>query len=210
MNSYFLFLNDKEHEGKLNIDDLYEKQQKKDQKQLSIFNKLLNRIHQKIKLTSRSIKNDRYIWYHVPEYIFGEPVYDQGECIAYLVNQLEENGFNIRYIHPNTLFISWAHYVPGYVRSEVRKKMGLVLDERGNIVERLEENKEEDLNERMFKKDEPAKKDGKEFTPIQNYKPTGQFMYDREFLEKIENKTDGGGGGGGGGNQDKNSKHVRF
>ena len=38
--SVFLF-DEEENQGKINIDDLYEKQQKKDLKQISIFNKIL-------------------------------------------------------------------------------------------------------------------------------------------------------------------------
>ena len=48
--SIFLF-DEEETKGKINIDDLYEKQQKKDLKQISIFNKILNRIHNKIRIT---------------------------------------------------------------------------------------------------------------------------------------------------------------
>ena len=79
--SNFIHENEEEVKGKINIDDLYEKEQRTDLKQLSIFNKLLNRVHKRIQTTSRSRTKDKYIWYQVPEYIFGEPVYDQGECI---------------------------------------------------------------------------------------------------------------------------------
>ena len=37
-------------------------------------------------------------------------------------NKLKENGFNIRYTHPNLLFISWKHWIPQYVRTEIKKK----------------------------------------------------------------------------------------
>ena len=40
--SCFLFVDDEETRGKVNIDELYEKNQQRDLKQLSIFNKLLN------------------------------------------------------------------------------------------------------------------------------------------------------------------------
>ena len=40
--SCFLFTDDEESNRKINIDELYEKQQQKDLKQLSIFNKILN------------------------------------------------------------------------------------------------------------------------------------------------------------------------
>lgn len=184
--SIFLF-DEEETKGKINIDELYERQQKKDLRQISIFNKILNRIHNKIRVTARSRLGDKYIWFTVPEYIFGEPVYQQSDCIAYLVDKLEENKFYIRYMHPNSLFVSWAHFVPSYVRTEIKKKMGLVVDDAGNVIEKLDIGQGDNLNERMFQKP-TEKKETKVFTPISNYKPTGNFVYDREFFEKLEKK----------------------
>lgn len=51
--SNFIHENEEEVKGKINIDDLYEKEQRTDLKQLSIFNKLLNRVHKRIQTTSR-------------------------------------------------------------------------------------------------------------------------------------------------------------
>ena len=39
--SCLLFVEDEETHGKINIDDLYEKNQRRDLKQISIFNKLI-------------------------------------------------------------------------------------------------------------------------------------------------------------------------
>lgn len=70
--SNFLFSTDEESVGKINIDDLYAKSQQRDQKQLMIFNKILNRIHNKIKSTTRGQKKETHVWFVVPEFIFGE------------------------------------------------------------------------------------------------------------------------------------------
>ena len=186
--SIFLF-DEEETKGKINIDDLYEKQQKKDLKQVSIFNKIMNRIHNKIRITARNRNGDKYIWFTVPEYIFGEPVYQQADCIAYLVDKLEENKFHIRYMHPNSLFVSWAHIVPGYVRNEIKKKMGLIVDEYGNVVEKLEGREDVNLNERLMKTQAAAAMPEKKvYTPITNYKPTGKFVYDPSLFETLEKK----------------------
>ena len=186
--SIFLF-DEEETKGKINIDDLYEKQQKKDLKQVSIFNKIMNRIHNKIRITARNRNGDKYIWFTVPEYIFGEPVYQQADCIAYLVDKLEENKFHIRYMHPNSLFVSWAHIVPGYVRNEIEKKMGIIVDEYGNVVEKLEGREDVNLNERLMKTQAAAATPEKKvYTPITNYKPTGKFVYDPSLFETLEKK----------------------
>ena len=59
--------------------------------------------------------------------MIGVPKYDSDSCIAYVIDKLQENGFKIRYTHPNMLFISWQHWVPEYVRSEIKKKTGVVI-----------------------------------------------------------------------------------
>ena len=182
MSSYFLYTTDNDTEQKLNIDSLFDKNQQRNIKQISIFNKILNRIHNRITITGRTKKHDKYIWFNIPEYIFGEPVYDNGECIAYVVNKLEENGFYIRYIHPNTLFISWENWIPMYIRNEVKKK-GVIIDEKGNFVK----NVEKDAEIKMVN-DNTTKNDGKQYTPINQYKPTGNLVYNKDMFDKIEKK----------------------
>ena len=185
----YLTVDDEEAMGKVNIDELYEKKQRRDQKQLAIFNKILNRIHKRIKFTSNNKTNDKHIWFTVPEYIFGEPVYDQGDCIGYLVNKLEENGFHMRYVHPNTLFVSWANWVPSYIRTEIKKKTGIVIDEKGNLVEKTD-GEDGDSNSKMLNDNNngSSQKQKKEYTPINQYKPTGNLVYNPEMLENLEKK----------------------
>jgi len=190
--SCLLYVNDEEAQHKINIDDLYEKKHSRDLKQLSIFNKILNRIHRRIQITGRNKRHDKHIWFTVPEYIFGEPNYDQGECLGYLVTKLEDNGFFVKYMHPNTLFVSWENWIPSYTRNEIKKKMGIVLDEKGNVIEKLNEHAEfesHDPNERLLNATAAAaKKEQKQYTPIDKYKPTGNLVYNPEMFEKIEKK----------------------
>lgn len=194
--SYFIFANDEESTSKVNIDELYEKKQARDLKQLSIFNKILNRIHTRIRVTGRNKRNDTHIWFNVPEYIFGEPVYDKGECIAYLVNKLEENGFLVRYMHPNTLFVSWQHFVPAYIRNEFKKKTGKIMNDKGEISDPKDKDKEavvdeDDINAGIFNDHQtkgPPPKEKPNYRPVDKYKPTGKFVYDPTILEQIEKK----------------------
>ena len=83
---------------------------------------VLTRIHTRIKVTSRQNNNEQFCWFVIPEVILGAPKYDAPSCIVYVVNELKENGFKVKYTHPNLLFISWKHYIPGYVRSEFIKQ----------------------------------------------------------------------------------------
>lgn len=191
--SVFLYTNDEESSGKVNIDELYEKKKVRDLKQLSIFNKLLNRIHIRIRVTGRNTKNDQHIWFTVPEYIFGEAVYNKGECIAYLVNKLQDNGFLVKYIHPNTMFVSWSNWIPHYIRAEFKKKTGKLMNEKGDITDPLNETADtsKDLNQGLFNTGgdpKVQKKDPKQFTPIDKYKPSGKFVYNGDLLEKIDRR----------------------
>ena len=191
--STFLLNTDEDTEDNINIDDLYNRNQQRHLKELSIFNKLLNRIHTRIKHVSRTKNNEKFIWYNVPEYIFGEPCYNQGNCIGYLVVKLEKNGFLAKYIHPNTLFISWENWVPSYIRHEIKKKTGKIVDEKGNIIEKHNEQdveEESDINSTLFndKNNDLNQKEKKVYTSINDYKPTGNIIYKGDMFDKIEKK----------------------
>jgi hypothetical protein len=200
MTNIFTLENIEDFSEKLNIDELYEKKRQQDLNKLALFNKILNRIHVKIRTVSRQKVDEHFCWFLVPEIIIGVPKYDQAACIAYLIDKLKSNGFNIRYIHPNMLFISWLHWVPSYVRSELKKKTGINVDEYGNkIEENVEENGElkmlsnipSDPNDFMLNnksQDFKLKQPKKEYTPIKSYKPSGSLIYDDDLLNKIEGK----------------------
>ena len=195
MSSIFLFENEQEADGKINIDDLYEKNLRRDLKQLEIFNKILNRIHKRINVTARNKTHDKHVWFLVPTFIFGESAYNCSDCIAYVVNKLMENGFHVNYVHPNTLFISWDHWIPSYVRNEIRNKTGRKIDEKGRIiVEEEDENLEESETERKSKKGghvhfkEDEKDSSKKYKSTSDYKPTGKFIYDPDIVEKLQRR----------------------
>ena len=179
---------------KLNIDELYEKKRQYDLNKLALFNKLLNRIHVRIKNISKQRIDEQFCWFVVPEVIIGVPKFDQGSCIAFLMERLKDNGFQIRYIHPNTLFISWQHWVPSYVRTELKKKTGIVINEYGVKVDEDvsdDNNLTYDPNDLILKPKEPQNQNKlpkKNYTPINSYKPTGNLVYDEDLLNKIEDK----------------------
>jgi len=176
---------------KLNIDDLYEKKKNYDLTQLNLFNKLLNRVHIKIKTTSKQSINQQFCWFNVPEIILGVPKFDQGACIAYLMDKLKKSGFKVHYYHPNLLLISWVHWIPTYVRSEIKKKTGISINEYGEKIEELkldEENNDEDYNEFNNINSRELKKSKKEYKSTKIYKPSGNLIYDENILTKIDNK----------------------
>jgi hypothetical protein len=180
---------------KINIDELYEKKRQADLNKLNLFKKILNRIHIKIKNIPKYYKHEKCCWYVIPEIILGVPKYDNSGCIAYVMNQLTENGFKVKYFHPNTLFISWDHWIPSYVRSEFKNKTGIIINEFGEKIEEKNEDEEDELGTGLgpgsgsgLGKDIQQIKNSKKYTPINSYKPSGKLVYSEDLLNKIENK----------------------
>lgn len=186
MANIFTLENFTDFSEKINIDELYEKKRQTDLNKLELFKKILNRIHIRIKTTAKQNIHEKFCWFVVPEIIIGVPKYDQAGCIAYLMNTLETNGFKVRYFHPNTILISWDHWVPSYVRNEIKKKTGIEVNEYGEKIEQetIDENDvvlEEQVNIQQIK-------NSKKYTPINSYKPSGKLVYSEDLLNKIENK----------------------
>ena len=199
MSNIFTLDNIEDFTEKINIDELYEKKRQQDLNKLALFNKILNRVHIRIRTVSRQKVDEQFCWFLVPETIIGVPKYDQGACIAYLMDKLKVSGFNVRYVHPNLLFISWLHWVPSYVRTEIKKKTGIKINEYGQRIEEDEDdpdgkkmitNTPSDPNEYLLKQNEAqkGKQPKKEYTPINSYKPSGNLVYDDDILNKIGNK----------------------
>jgi hypothetical protein len=196
MSNIFTLENIEDFSEKINIDDLYERKRQQDLSKLDLFNKILNRIHVRIKMTSRQKIDEQFCWYVIPEIIIGVPKYDQGACIAYIMDKLKENGFNVRYVHPNALFISWIHWVPSYVRTELKKKTGIVINEYGEKVVTEEEDEKITLlpydisnaNNDLLKISKENKNNKKSYTPIKSYKPSGNLVYHDDLISQLGNK----------------------
>tara|TARA_Y100000389_G_scaffold198586_1_gene235373 strand:- start:536 stop:1051 length:516 start_codon:yes stop_codon:yes gene_type:complete len=163
---------------RLNIDELYETKQKSDLKKVNIYNKLLEKIHYKIKVASRQRKDNEFCYFVMPEVLIGNPNYDFQECLLYITSCLEGDGFLTKYIHPNLILISWRHIVPKYVRDEYKSKTGDQVDKFGNVIE----NKLDNYKNKLI---EPSKK-MLDKTNENTYKPSGKFIYDKDILKKIQ------------------------
>ena len=200
MSSIFTLENISDFSEKINIDELYERKKQYDLNKLDLYNKILNRIHVRIKTTARQKIDEQFCWFIVPEVILGVPKYDQGACIAYLLDKLKENGFDVHYIHPNTLFISWKSWVPTYVRTELKKKTGIVIDEYGKPIDKETKmisasSGPQNLDEGMFKMNEKTATsisniNKKKYTPINSYKPQGNLVYGDDLLSSLEDVFD--------------------
>lgn len=185
---------------KLNLDELYNKKQQQDLNVLNNYNKILQRIHNKIKYVSKNVVNDNCCWYLMPEMVIGVPKYDYKDCTAYTIDKLRANGFIVRYTHPNLLFISWKHWVPTYVRNEIKKKTGNVIDEYGNIINNDDNNNNTNMTNALENKDAKDNllfsnnkqiknintSSSKEYKDVKSYKPSGNLIYNNSLLEKLQ------------------------
>tara|TARA_B110000285_G_C14600264_1_gene370347 strand:- start:112 stop:540 length:429 start_codon:yes stop_codon:yes gene_type:complete len=90
----------------LNIDDLYETIDEKNNKRLEKFDGILTKIHSRIKYNSNLERT--FCFFQIPEFIIGVPLYNVSDLRNYIINSLKRNGFHIVYIDPNWLYISWS------------------------------------------------------------------------------------------------------
>jgi hypothetical protein len=108
MNTIFTVDDPENYVDKIDLDELYERKQQHDINTTNSYNTILNRIHNRIKTTSRKQLNEHYCWFVIPEMMIGVPRYDVAHCITYVMDKLQDNGFRLRYTHPNLLSLgSW-------------------------------------------------------------------------------------------------------
>lgn len=134
--------------SQLNIKDLYSTINKKTLQRMEIYDQTLQKCHKRI--VYHSSMQRTYCFFQIPEFIIGVPLFDHQEMKTYMINSLKTNGFQILYIDPNWLFISWE------------KKGSRILIENG-----AKDNKPKKIN-----------KPTNQFKPIDSFKPTGQFIYE--------------------------------
>ena len=199
MNILHNLTKDDEESYKINMDELYEKKQQRDLNTLNTYNKILTRIHNKIKYTSKQTITEKFCWYVIPEVVLGVPKFDHTSCTAFIIHKLRENGFIVKYTHPNLLFISWDHWIPTYVRNEIKKKTGIQVDSFGKELNQDDSNKNINTDNNfdniiLSKKSNSDStieiKDNKKlndnFKKIDSYKPSGNLIYSNELFKKMQ------------------------
>jgi hypothetical protein len=101
----------------LDINRLYDTINQKNRKRLQMFDEILKKVHARILYNSKLEKT--YCFYHIPEFIIGVPLYNIRDLKQYIMNSLKRNGFQLLYIDPNWLFISWE---PKTIKKESKKQ----------------------------------------------------------------------------------------
>ena len=163
--------------SKINLEELFDTDKNTEIQRKSIYLKILNRVHKKITTTSKIKNNNKYCFFIIPEIILGVPTFDTEDCKQYIIKSLLDNGFQIKYTHPNLLFISWSHILPSYIRKRIKKETGYLVDENGYIQNKKTITELKDIP--GPEKNKPVEKKEKVNT-TDNYKNTG--IYNLDFL----------------------------
>lgn len=87
------------------INEIHKSQKEKERRRLQIYDKILTRCLEKIKVSSS--KEDTFCFFEMPEYIAGMPLYNMTECLLYILNTLKDKGFSARYVDPFLVYITW-------------------------------------------------------------------------------------------------------
>ena len=116
----------------LNINSLFEEQDKKVLNRLKLFDDILVQIHNKIKLNSKN--KTFYCTHQIPEFLIGKPLYKVEDLRKYLIDSLKRDKFDVLYIHPNLLFISWEKK-----KNERRNQKKIVSDNSKDTFKKIDD-----------------------------------------------------------------------
>ena len=107
------------------------------------------------------------------------------------------------------LFISWKHWIPAYVRDEIKKKTGVAIDGYGNELNNGSTSNDNSLDlskgskpfSNLIKNREPENPDNivlnmknlningnkteKQYRDINTYKPEGSLVYNNDMLKRL-------------------------
>lgn len=99
---------------KLDPATLYSEQEKRDELRLKTYNNILEQVHNKIRLIAKMPKNEKVLFFTVPEFVIGVPRFNTRDCILYLAWNLRNSNFDVKYYPPNVLWISWQKHEQQY------------------------------------------------------------------------------------------------
>jgi len=102
----------------MQVSELYKRRIAKDAARLRAYNQILESIYSRIRNQSQLPNSPANLLYTIPPFILGLPRIDLEDCVVYLVYQLRQNGFQVKYSYPNLLAISWMHHERDYIMGQ--------------------------------------------------------------------------------------------
>jgi len=93
---------------RISLSELYNLKEKKNSAKYTTFDKIIETCHVKIKNTATI--GGMNIFYEIPYYVYGKPLYKIKDCIDYVVDSLRKNGLYVQILpepNLNIIYISW-------------------------------------------------------------------------------------------------------
>jgi|694.fasta_scaffold138478_4 hypothetical protein len=99
-------ISDNPDDFSFSVYEIHKEQQTKENNRIILYNKILKQIFIKIKIAVETCES--YIFFKLPEYIIGYPIYNITECVFYIQNFLTSKGFEHKYCSHLIIFITWT------------------------------------------------------------------------------------------------------
>jgi hypothetical protein len=91
----------------LNIKDIAAIKKHKKTRQNESFEVILDNCFKQIKKRVELFPNENVMFFDVPDFMLGYPLYKLEDCLHYIIAKLKDNGYKVQYIFPRILCISW-------------------------------------------------------------------------------------------------------
>ena len=88
------------------LEDAINLQTRKKKRHAQVMNKLITNVKERIKYHAGEVGNN-YCEYKIPPFISGMCLYDLNDAIKHIVDTLSFEGFTIKIIDTNVLYIDW-------------------------------------------------------------------------------------------------------
>ena len=92
----------------LSVKEIHAIQQRKLKRQTESFELILSNCFRQIKKQVEILPQQPFYYFDVPEFMLGYPLYKLEDCLGFLINNIKMNGYQVQYIFPRILLISWS------------------------------------------------------------------------------------------------------
>ena len=149
------------------INKLHQIQDHRENKRNSFYQTILQKCYSRIDWVSRYHSFSTSCCYEIPEFVPGIPPHDMDLCIKYIYNSLLSNGFKVKYVSKNILYISWKKNELRNFKTQQKNKE---INKKSNSEKRMNMNSIKGL-----------------YRETSDYKPSGNFIYGN-IWNKIKNR----------------------
>lgn len=101
----------------IDIQELFQKKVEREETRIAVYDTILERVHKRIRHVAAQDGGTTFSMYVLPEFMIGQPLFKADQCRSFVITSLVKNGFRVKYIHPNLLFISWEHMRPEFEKA---------------------------------------------------------------------------------------------